>query len=37
MKLTLKDTKGKDQGEVEVKFELVEGGRGTQAVHDALK
>src|SRR2546423_4258404 len=36
MKLTLKDTKGKDQGEVEVKFELVEGGRGTQAVHDAV-
>src|SRR5438270_9316551 len=36
MKLTLKDTKGKEQGELEVKFELVEGGRGTQAVHDAV-
>src|SRR5213082_3862799 len=36
MKLTVKDTKGKDQGEVEVKFELVEGGRGTQAVHDTI-
>src|SRR5437764_5985359 len=36
MKLTVKDTKGKDQGEVEVKFELVEGGKGTQAVHDTV-
>ena len=36
MKLTVKDTQGKDQGELEVKFELVEGGRGTQAVHDAV-
>src|SRR6266481_1306422 len=36
MKLTVKDTKGKDQGEVEVKFPLVEDGRGTQAVHDTV-
>src|SRR5436190_8388346 len=36
MKLTLKDTKGKEQGELEVKFELVEGGKGTQAVHDTV-
>src|SRR5690349_15588307 len=36
MKLTIKDTKGKDQGELEVKFQLVEDGRGTQAVHDAV-
>src|SRR5689334_11632519 len=36
MKLTIKDTKGKDQGELEVKFALVEDGRGTQAVHDAV-
>src|SRR2546423_10013146 len=36
MKLTLKDTKGKDQGEVEVKFQLVRGGRGTQAVPGAV-
>src|SRR5437764_14213576 len=36
MKLTVKDSKGKDQGELEVKFDLVEGGRGTQAVHDAV-
>ncbi len=36
MKLTIKDSKGKDQGELEVKFPLVEGGKGTQAVHDAV-
>lgn len=36
MKLTIKNTQGKDQGELEVKFPLVEDGRGTQAVHDAV-
>lgn len=36
MKLTIKDTKGNDQGELEVKFALVEDGKGTQAVHDAV-
>ncbi len=36
MKLTVKNSKGKDQGELEVKFELVEGGKGTQAVHDTV-
>src|SRR3954470_19072394 len=36
MKLTIKDNKGKSQGELEVKFALVEGGRGTQAVHDTV-
>src|SRR3954466_11323740 len=36
MKLKIKDTNGKDQGELEVKFELVEGGKGTQAVHDTV-
>src|ERR1043165_8691095 len=36
MKLTVKDTNGKDQGELEVKFPLVEGGKGTQAVHDVV-
>jgi large subunit ribosomal protein L4 len=36
MKLSVKDTNGQDQGELEVKFELVEGGRGTQAVHDVV-
>jgi len=36
MKIPVKDTKGNSQGELEVKFELVEGGRGTQAVHDTV-
>jgi large subunit ribosomal protein L4 len=36
MKLTIKDIKGNSQGELEVKFPLVEGGKGTQAVHDAV-
>jgi large subunit ribosomal protein L4 len=36
MKLTVKDIQGKDQGELEVKFPLIENGRGTQAVHDAV-
>ncbi|HSU52807.1 MAG TPA: 50S ribosomal protein L4 [Candidatus Dormibacteraeota bacterium] len=36
MKLTVKDSKGKNQGELEVKFQLVENGKGTQAVHDTV-
>src|SRR5262252_101868 len=36
MKLTIKDTKGNDQGELEVKFPLVENVKGTQAVHDVV-
>src|SRR5512144_944757 len=36
MKLTVKDLKGNDQGELEVKFSLVENGKGTQAVHDTV-
>jgi large subunit ribosomal protein L4 len=36
MKLTIKDINGKDQGELEVKFPLIEDGKGTQAVHDAV-
>lgn len=36
MKLTIKDTKGKNQGELEVNFPLVEDGSGTQAVHDVV-
>src|SRR5215468_3923215 len=36
MKITVKDSKGNTQGELEVKFPLVEGGKGTQAVHDAV-
>ena len=36
MKLTVKDIDGKSQGELEVKFDLVDDGRGTQAVHDTV-
>lgn len=36
MKLTIQDTQGNPQGELEVKFSLVENGTGTQAVHDAV-
>src|SRR6266480_1894352 len=36
MKISIKDIKGKSQGEHEVKFALVEDGKGTQAVHDAV-
>jgi large subunit ribosomal protein L4 len=36
MKLTIKDITGKEQGQLEVKFPLVEGGKGTQAVHDTV-
>src|SRR3989442_15920720 len=36
MKLTIKDTQGINQGELEVKFSLIEDGKGTQAVHDVV-
>lgn len=36
MKLTVKDTHGQPQGELEVKFPLIENGKGTQAVHDTV-
>jgi large subunit ribosomal protein L4 len=36
MKLAIKDTKGNSQGELEIKFPLVENGKGTQAVHDVV-
>jgi len=36
MKLPIKDTKGNNQGELEVSFTLIEDGRGTQAVHDVV-
>ena len=36
MKISIKDIKGKASGEMEVKFPLVEGGKGTQAVHDVV-
>ena len=36
MKLSIKNISGKDQGELEVKFALIEDGKGTQAVHDTV-
>src|SRR5712672_3721405 len=36
MNLTIKDIKGNDQGELEIKFSLIENGKGTQAVHDVV-
>src|SRR5438552_15716998 len=36
MKLAVKDLKGQSQGELEVKFALIENGKGTQAVHDTV-
>ncbi len=36
MKLTVKDIKGQAQGELEVKFAVIENAKGTQAVHDVV-
>src|SRR5215831_8000312 len=36
MKVTIKDIQGKKQGDLQVKFPLVEDGKGTQAVHDTV-
>ena len=36
MKIIIQDTKGKAQGELEVKFEIIENTKGNQAVHDAV-
>jgi large subunit ribosomal protein L4 len=36
MKLKIQDIKGKSQGELEVKFELIENSKGEQAVHDTV-
>ncbi len=36
MKLIVKDINGSQQGELDVTFPLVEGQRGTQAVHDTI-
>ena len=36
MKLTVKDIKGKDQGELEVKFPLIDTGVGTEAVQQTV-
>lgn len=36
MKLSIKDSKGNAAGELDVRFELIGDGRGTQAVHDTV-
>lgn len=36
MKLKVKSINGADQGELDVRFPIVENGRGTQAVHDVV-
>jgi large subunit ribosomal protein L4 len=36
MKLSVKNSQGQNQGELEVKFAMIEDGRGTQAVHDTV-
>src|SRR5580658_7606905 len=36
MKLKIQDLKGNSQGELEVKFPVIENGKGTQAVHDTV-
>ena len=36
MKLTIKDIKGKSAGEIDVRFPVIEDGKGTQAVHDTV-
>src|SRR2546423_12078889 len=36
MKLTVKNLQGQDQGELEVKFAMIENGKGSQAVHDSV-
>jgi len=36
MKIAIKNLEGKNSGELEVKFPLIDDGRGTQAVHDTV-
>jgi len=36
MKITIQDTKGQQQGELDVKFPLIENSKGEQAVHDVV-
>lgn len=36
MKISIKNTAGQSQGELDVKFPLIEDGKGTQAVHDVV-
>src|SRR5580700_4565760 len=36
MKLKIQDIKGNSQGELEVKFQMIADGKGSQAVHDTV-
>src|SRR5881296_193419 len=36
MKISVKNTQGQEQGELEVTLALIENGKGTQAVHDTV-
>jgi len=36
MNISIKNIAGQNQGELEVKFEMIENGKGTQAVHDVV-
>ena len=36
MKISIKNISGKNSGELEVKFAMIENGKGTQAVHDTV-
>ncbi len=36
MKISIKNISGKNQGELETKFAMIENGKGTQAVHDTV-
>ena len=36
MRISVKNIQGQDQGELEVKFAVIEDGKGTQAVHDTI-
>jgi large subunit ribosomal protein L4 len=36
MKISIKNIAGQSQGELEVKFAMIENGKGTQAVHDVV-
>lgn len=36
MKIAIKNIDGENQGELEVKFSVIEDGKGTQAVHDTI-
>lgn len=36
MKLTIKDLSGQARGELDIQFDIIQNGKGTQAVHDTV-